>query len=167
MKLFEIHDQRRVLKTQKGSSIKRSRYGVGKLIGGYLYVHRTYVKDLPEELQNKVAEAEKHSDNFTHNIVKIGIGTPIVSLINSPDFDQSDEPVVGDYLVVNLDTGGVKRGNSRSIWHHKWLWVKDNYRGFDVDQSFNRSKEYLKMNIDFSKIGNKDFWDKNYAKKIK
>jgi hypothetical protein len=74
--------------------------------------------------------------------------------------------MVGDYFVVNIESGKTRGGSSNMIWHHKWLWVGDDYTGFDVDESFERSKQYVKMDIDFSRIGNKEFWEKNYARKI-
>lgn len=166
MKLNEIADTNKVLKTKKGSPIKRSKYGVGKLIGGSLYLHRNYVNDLPSELHHKVIKAEEYLDGFKYNTVTIKLNGDTVSFVNSPDFDTSPEPTVGDYVVVDYNSGKVKKGSSKSIWHHKWLWVKDDYKGFDVDDSVERSEKYLKMDIDFSRIGNKVFWEKNYAKRI-
>lgn len=166
MKLNEIAKGAKALKTQKGSPIKRSKFGVGKLIGGYLYLHRNYVNDLPNDMQHKVAEAEQALDGFKYNVVKIGMNTNVVAFINSRDFDTAPEPTVGDYILVDLDRDTEKEGKSGAIWHHKWLWVKDDYKGFDVDESYERSEKYLKMDIDFSRIGNKKFWEDNYAKRI-
>lgn len=166
MKLNEIANNGRVLKTKKGSVIKRSKYGVGKLIGGYLYLHRNYLTDLPNNIQKSVLETETHIGDFKYNILKINIKTLDVTFINSTDFDHVHEPTVGEYIRVSKQDDSVKRGTSNAIWHHKWLWVKDDYKGFDVEESFNRSKKYLGMDIDFSRIGNKEFWEKNYANRI-
>ena len=146
--------------------IKRSKFGVGKLIGGNLYLHRNYVEDLSPDLVNKVAQAEQSLDGFKYNALKIGLQNNNVTFINSANFDTAPEPTVGDFVVVDLDADTEKSGKSNAIWHHKWLWVKDDYRGFDVDDSFERSEKYLKMDIDFSKIGNKKFWEDNYATRI-
>lgn len=152
------------VKTLKGSAIKRSKYGVGKLIGGNLYLHRNYVHDLPNDVRKNVLDAESDIEGFKYNNVKINVKDGTVTFINSTDFDSASEPTVGEYRVVN--DGNVRKGTSNSIWHHKWLWVKNDYRGFDVMDSFERSRKYLKMDIDFSRIGNKDFWEKNYGRKI-
>ena len=52
------------------------------------------------------------------------------------------EPIVGDYITVKLN-GDVRAGHSNYIWHHKWLWVMNDYTGFDVEESWNWSKEWL------------------------
>jgi hypothetical protein len=164
MKLNEIASSR-ALKTKKGSLIKRSKFGVGKLIGGYLYLHRNYINDLPPELKQKIIAAEEYLDGFEYNTVKVGLKNDVVTFINSSDFDESPEPTVGKYVSIN-SSGDTKTGSSNAIWHHKWLWVKDDYQGFDVEDSFERSKKYLEMDIDFSRIGNKTFWEDNYANKL-
>lgn len=41
------------LKTLNGSVIKRSKYGVGKEIGGKIYLHRNYAEDvIPSDIYN-------------------------------------------------------------------------------------------------------------------
>jgi len=169
MKLTQINealpdDMPMVVKTKKGSVIKRSKYGVGKLIGGSLYLHRNYVTDLPNDIRKMVQDAEVNIEGFKYNTLKINLSDGSVTFINSPDFDTAQEPTVGQYRIVK--DGKVKDGKSNSIWHHKWLWVKNDYTGFDVMDSFERSRKYLQMDIDFSRIGNKDFWEKNYGRKI-
>ena len=44
---------------------------------------------------------------------------------------------------MNLETGEIKEGYSNTIYHHKWLFVKDDYTGFDIDESYEWSKEWL------------------------
>ena len=47
------------------------------------------------------------------------------------------------------------------IWHHKWMWVKDDYSGFDVEKSKMRS-ELWKDKVtkeERRKIGYLSFWD--------
>lgn len=166
MKLNEISKRGRELKSKNGDTLGRSKYGVGKFIGEDLYLHRNYVEDLPNDIKNKVAQAEQHLSGFKYNTLKIELNGGQVTFINSEDFDTAPEPTVGEYTLVDLDKNTSRTGKSNSIWHHKWLWVKDDYRGFDVDDSFERSKKYLKMDIDFKRIGDKDFWEKNYAKRI-
>lgn len=160
------------LRTKKGSPIKRSKYGVGKDIGGFLYLHKMYVPTLPDEMSRLVSQAEeianqKYGKPFKYNTVKISKDDDVVTLVQSPDFDTSPEPTVGDFIMVKVGNGLVKFGHSDSIWHHKWLWVLDDYPGFDVEESFRRSEEWLKHDVDFSRIGNKAYWEKHHASKMK
>lgn len=157
--------ENKVAKTQKGSVIKRSKFGVGKLIGGFLYLHRNYIPDLPEELQQQIQTAATYLNGDDFNVVKVAMNTPDVTFINSPDFDSADEPTTGPYAKVSGEN--VKRGNSQAIWHHKWLWVKDDYQGFDVNKSFERSQAWLTIpDIDFARIGNKELWQREYVPRI-
>ena len=134
------------LKTLKGSTIKRStKYGVGKEIGGEIYFHKNYAEDiLPDEILSQALQLlEEEHPGFEYNCLKYNPKTGVVAFQEAPDFDSAREPVVGDYVSVNTDTGVVKTGHSNYIWHHKWNWVKNDYSGFDVAESWNWSKEWL------------------------
>jgi len=46
------------------------------------------------------------------------------------------------------------------IYHHKWLFVADDYGGFDVDESKRRSLAWMSLpDIDKSRIGRKSYWE--------
>jgi hypothetical protein len=157
----------RILRTQNGSPIRRSSLGVGKLIGGETYLHRQYEDHVPNQnaLTNAKNVLAKNHPGFDYNCLKFDRHGKF-TFFNSPDFDTAHEPVAGKYVTV-LDNNS-KAGETKAIWHHKWMWVKDDYKGFDVDKSFERSKKWLALpNIDFRRIGNKELWEKEYVPKIK
>lgn len=132
------------LKTYKGSAIKRSKYGVGKEIGGDIYVHKDYAQEIvPTELLDyaETVLSETYPD-FRYNCIRYSPKLQSVSFQEAPDFDTAREPVVGDYVTVFSD-GTTKTGHSDYIWHHKWLWVKNDYDGFDVGKSWNWSKQWV------------------------
>lgn len=132
------------LKTYKGSPIKRSRYGVGKEIGGDIYLHRDYADIVvPDDImQNAVQILDEYDNRFDYNCIRYSPKTGAVSFQEAPDFDTAREPVVGDYITVFPD-GSVKTGHSNYIWHHKWLWVMNDYTGFDVADSWEWSRTWL------------------------
>lgn len=169
MKTFiQFLSEEKRLKTSKGSVIKRSKLGVGKDIGGTIYLHKQYKDSVPDQdlLKNAEAILDKEYPEFKYNVIKYGYKNKVIGFVNSPDFDTSDEPVAGEYVNVFQD-GKTKHGSTKSIWHHKWLWVKDDYKGFDVGKSFERSEIWLQIpDIDFARIGNKELWDKEYVPKI-
>jgi hypothetical protein len=150
-----------VLKTKKGSPIRRYK-SVGKKMGNDLYFHKKYVdeyidKDFYNELKNHLPK------EFKFNIIKYNKKNETISFINSPDFDTADEPIVSDSYKVTK-TGKVTKTKEKTppqIYHHKWLFVKDNYRGFNVPNSIKRSKEWLEVSdkINMSKIGSKGYWE--------
>ena len=133
------------LKTYKGSAIKRSnKYGVGKEIGGDIYFQKDYADIIvPTDILDNAEQILNDTyPNFQYNCMRYSPKTGAVSFQECPDFDTAREPKVGDYINIFPD-GTVKTGHSEYIFHHKWLWVDNNYTGFDVKDSWNWSREWL------------------------
>lgn len=140
---------------------RRWRGNVGKSIGNAVYAHRNYETEIiPHDV---LANAQQHLDGFDYNIVKYVPKTGAVTFIQSPEFDSTPEPAVGDMLLVKPDgtTKGMSPSGDPWIYHHKWLFVKDDYPGFDVDESKQRSAAWMGLpDIDYRRIGKKSFWEK-------
>lgn len=149
------------LKTKQGSTIKRYK-DVGKKMGDDLYFHKDYVNEyINPNFYNQLKSYLPNGVIF--NIIKYNDRNRTVSFINSPDFNKSDEPIVGDSYKVRED-GRVTITRQKSdpqIYHHKWLFVKDDYKGFDVEESKYRSTQWLEVSdrINMSKIGTKSYWE--------
>ena len=138
---------------------RSKRYGVGKEIAGKVYVHRDYADRLGDALEQA---ATRLPEDFAYTIVKYDTRSGAVSFILCPDFDTVDEPTVGD--VVTVSTDGTARHRPRltdpQIYHHKWLFVADDYTGFDVATSKRRSESWLALDdVDKSRIGTRSYWD--------
>jgi hypothetical protein len=141
---------------------------VGKKVGKAVYAHRDYEGEIvPEDVLSralKVLEKESPEMAKNYNAVKYDTGEKAVTFQHSPDFDEADEPTVGDSVKIRTN-GGVsvtKQKQDPQIWHHKWMWVSDDYRGFDVPASMKRSLQWFKKLKpgESSRIGTKSFWDK-------
>lgn len=133
------------LKTYKGSAIKRStKYGVGKEIGGDIYFHKDYVdRIIPEDIyDNALHLLEESYPDFDFNCIRYSPKTQAISFQEAPDFDTAREPKVGDYITVFPDAT-IKTGHSEYIWHSKFLWVKNDYKGFDVREAWEWSRTWL------------------------
>ena len=133
------------LRTLNGSPIRRHRDDVGKLIGGKLYLHRNYISSDPGLLAACRAAFSvllSSGKAFPFNCVRYDTKTGSVSFQEAPDFDTAREPMVGRYLTVDR-AGRILEGYSKAIWHHKWLWVRDDYTGFDVEASKDWSRTWL------------------------
>ena len=152
-----------MVKAQKGTEIKKSpKYGVGKQVGNTIYLHNSVEDRLPTEVLNNAKD--KISSDFNYTIVKYDESNGNITFIQSPDWDISDEPIVGDAILIRGDGSErfIKQKKSPQIYHHKWLSVDDNYSGFNTEESKNRSRSWLKVpNIEFNKIGYKNYWDTN------
>ena len=146
---------------------KRSqRFLVGKEIGGAVYVHRQYESLLPDAVQKAKAALPVE---FAYTIVKYVKSDERVSFIQSEDFDTADEPTVGDLYTIKKDGSTLFRRQAADPWiyHHKWLFVTDDYQGFDVEVSNARSRQWLALDeIDFRRIGRMSFWEKEVVPKL-
>jgi hypothetical protein len=68
----------------------------------------------------------------------------IVRFDTCPGFDTQREPVVGTMVSVDVNAGKIiKEKLNNQIYHHHWLWVTDDYQGFDVQASYEWSKRWL------------------------
>ena len=170
-----------VLRTSKGNPIKRYQNNVGKLMGSDLYVHKNYVGDVlsPDQLANYQklnSILENHISqtpqlrNFEPTIIKYNLKNDSVSFLMSRDFDTADEPTINGSIMIKND-GTIsyrKEGRNPTIYHHKWTMVKDDYPGFNVADSKERSRKWLALtDLDPSKYGRKDYWEKEVVPRIK
>jgi hypothetical protein len=158
----EISDEAEVktFKNYAGTKIARFKNNVGKMVSGKLYAHKNYAKELFPKKALAAAEkvVKKEFPDHKYNVVVHEQKTGKFWFHNSPDFDIKPEPTSGEYVVVDGKT--TKRAKTSTIWHHKWQWVKDDYKGFDVDESFERSKDWAMTEYNASKIGTPANWDK-------
>jgi SAM-dependent methyltransferase len=147
-----------------GAGERYSEFGVGKKMGDEVYLHRDYEGVLP---QGDLADAKERIDDFEYNLIRYNTKTGAIGFFNSPDFDTSPEPINGNLIVVEPD-GAIrtvdlnKNPDKQAIYHHKWEWVKDDYKGFDVKQSIERSIAWQKVvnreGIDRKRIGFQGVW---------
>ncbi|WP_345685943.1 DNA phosphorothioation-associated putative methyltransferase [Novipirellula caenicola] len=143
-----------------------SKLGVGKRIGGAVYVHRQYEDVLREAVATAKATLPS---GFSYTVIKHNELNGNVSFIHCPDFDTADEPSTGDYAVVRSD-GSIKLHRALAdpyIYHHKWLFVAEDYQGFDVAQSQKRSAAWMSLdNVDKSLIGRASYWNKEVVPRL-
>ncbi len=53
------------------------------------------------------------------------------------------------------------------IYHHKWLFVPDDYTGFNVAESKARSEQWIALSgVDRSRIGRLSFWEQNVVPRL-
>ena len=125
-----------------------------------MYLHRRYEGKL-----GKVVVVAKAGlpDDFDYQIVKYNIRTDVVSFVQCSDFDVAPEPTVGDIVIIDSKGKVRRRPQPRDpeIYHHKWLFVSDDYDGFDVEASRRRSLLWMQFpGIDFRRIGKRSYWNR-------
>ena len=152
----------------KAKGLKRggAGYPIGKVIGGEVYVHKQYESQFPE---NELKEAKaKLPTEFEYHVVKYNPKLKSFSFITSPDFDTNPEPSVTGGFTIKPNVEAKPFGNNGWIYHHKWMWVGDDYKGFDVEESKQRSLDWTSLpNVDKARIGQRKFWDANVVPLLK
>jgi len=121
---------------------KRGPHGVGKQMIGCKYVHISAIDAIPTQERELVEKARSIFGPLPTDIdiiVKICLKEGRVSFIESPDWNISSEPSIGKIKGVKglfTDKPGLYKRDTLEdpqIYHHKWMFVKDDYRGFDVE----------------------------------
>lgn len=146
------------LKTLRGSPIKRSRFDVGKDIGGSLYFYKGYVDAV---LDPETLDLFYESDSicpFEYNCIKYDYETKNICLVECPDFDSAREPVVGQILISGSSGESKVTRFFKQIYHHKWLWVTDDYNGFDVVESWEWSRTWLNILTEPANGSSQEAW---------
>ena len=117
----------------------------GRMLGTRWQAHANYTKDVVPTVI--LANAQRAADEFCpailriHNAIHFNLADQSFSFDYSPDFDHSDEPVLAASFTVHADGSSqfIPIAMDPIIWPHKWLWVTDEYAGFDIKQSMQRS----------------------------
>jgi hypothetical protein len=150
--------------------LKRSKkYSVGKSIGPNTWVHKQYEGVFPKKFL--LAAKKSIPKDFDYTVVKYNNKTNAVSFIQSPDFDTASEPLVGNVVrVCGSDVKSISVSKNPMIYHHKWLMVQDSYKGFQVEESKDRSafwKSIVGVNREVSnRIGRRDYWLREVVPKL-
>ena len=135
------------LKTLKGSKIWYSKCGVGKQMGSKIYAHVKYGADIvPKDIWEKAMTiwTNVFDGIYTVNTFCYDTKSPrVVRFDTCSGFDKMECPVVGQVFYVDTTTSCISFGAVHQIFHHKWLWVKPDYDGFDVQESYEFSKLWL------------------------
>lgn len=136
---------------------RSKKYGVGKKIGGKIYIHYKYadkviaMKDLYDAIMLLPSD-------FRYNCIMVDTRKPhVIRFDEAPDFDVAREPHPGNFIEVDIYNESIRRGHSDMIWHHKWMWVDDDYDGFDINESYEWSKRWTQVITHPS--GSKKVWE--------
>lgn len=135
------------LKTLKGSKVWYSKFGVGKQVGSKIYFHKSvHNKIVPRDVWDKAVEILESARPLRGiETVCYDFKRPnIVRFDTCIGFNTQSEPMVGNMIYIDIDKDRVvKETYNQQIYHHKWLWVEQDYKGFDVQKSYEWSKCWL------------------------
>jgi hypothetical protein len=118
---------------------------VGRLLGSRLQAHRLYEKEVvPKSILKRARHAAAEYSPVIlrlYNAVQYNVADFSMSFDYSPDFDFTDEPMLAASFTVHADGTSqfIPIDLDPIIWQHRWMWVKDDYPGFSVSGSMQRS----------------------------
>ena len=143
-----IINGRELFKNPKGTSFSRGNktYPVGKVMGNQVYFHKDYIGDMPKRVQDLYKKAlDDLPEGFEFNTLMYESakkGKPArIRLDEAADFDLAREPTPGKLWSYWSD-GNTRTSESKNVWHHKWQWVGEDYKGFNIDTSYDWSKQW-------------------------
>jgi hypothetical protein len=141
----------------------------GKVIGGRRYFHRSALDLQEPKYRDAIAQAERYCSGWEWTVARVDLNAEQVTLVKSFDWDTAPEPAVGPFCTVDL-TGTMQARISEAsglIYHHKWMFVADDYEGFDVEESKARSAAWEALpNVDKSRIGQRQYWEERVLPRL-
>lgn len=134
------------------------------------YAHKSNARELcekmvPFEIQDDFRRFLDMAEKvFPYDIIKYQKEN--ITLITSPDWDSANEPTVG--ICRRWKAGMWFDGNClnykemrnfKQVYHNKWQFVADNYKGFDIQAAKDRTAAWNAVPcIDRKRIGYKNYW---------
>ena len=120
-----------------------------KIIGKNFYVHKTNISELITMLSlddvNKLMDICSSNYDIVYDVLKIDTLNRTVSFITCQGWDEYPEPWIKGTTIFSYDDPLtpkriLKYSNNYPIYHNKWMFVSDNYTGFDIQKSKDRTK---------------------------
>ena len=151
--------------------------GVGKFIGGRVYFHKNYVSRFIHDpifmTSYKPLLEYAQRNEFDYTIIAYDVKEGNMSFTFSPDWDTAPEPLVGSRISYDPDIQELHDRvfnpgliENPFIYHHKWLFVDEDYKGFDIEESMLRSASWMCLEPDYSRIGRKKYWEEEVLPRI-
>jgi len=146
---------------------------VVKIINKSYYVHKSNLNELITMLSlddvNKLMDTCYYNMTISYDVIKIDILNNTISFIKCKGWDEYPEPWVVETTVFSYNDPRIPKRNLKytknyPVYHNKWMFVSDNYKGFDIQKSKVRTK-IIESTIqtyrqDRRKIGFLDYWQK-------
>ena len=122
-----------------------------------LYVHKSNLSELGEDRVKIVEERKKLIGDFDYDVIKFDTDTENITFIECPEFDKIHEPMVGKQYSDKEKWRKKIMPSKGQIYHKKYMFVAENYTGFDIEAEKKRAEKYdeLLKNHEDKKIKNK------------
>jgi len=143
--------------------MEKNRPGVGKRVGGALYVHRSAVGRLPPEQARSINAAAGQVPHSHWNVAKIDLADGrVISLLDYEDFAEHAFPALRESRRVELETGAVtvrRYGTNPPILHRKELLLPADAPERDAYMALTRELERRGLFVDMPRRGRQGAWE--------
>lgn len=140
-----------------------------KTCGHSFYAHKSNIKELSEKLdineQGFLMDFIYKVMSEDFDIIKFDKGNRRISKIKCLEWDKIFEPQILSADVYTYDLKHIRHveyNKNNFIYHNKWMFVSDNYKGFDVNKSIERTKMLESKIPNYVRLKNKicriNFW---------
>lgn len=139
---FNLYNTTELIQCKDGNILVRYFKGVGKLDRHWVTVQKNYCADIIpfKEFFEAEEAVQKKYPLFQYECVSYNLRTKEIRFEACPYFDRDEEPVINSCVLYNSKQKRIKIYDYGETIKHKWMLVKDDYTGFNVQASYNRSK---------------------------
>lgn len=137
-----LYDTVEPIVLKDGTEIARSSKGVGAVNDRWITVQKNYTSEIipfKEFLEAQEAEQRRYP-LFQFECVSYNTRTKEIMFEACPYFDTQDEPVITESVLYDPKKKCLKMLKRDHKIVNKWLLVKDDYLGFNVQEAYDRSK---------------------------
>lgn len=126
---------------------KLSRYqnNVGLNVDSWVTVQKNYASEIVpfKEFIEAQKVLDKNYPMFPYELVSYNKSLKKIKFEDCPHFDTQENPEIARYVIYDLKTKNIEfiELDTTQMLLDKWLLVKDDYTGFNVQESYERSKE--------------------------
>lgn len=128
-----------------GTTFARYNDKVGLNVDSWVTVQKNYASEIIpfKEFMEAQEALNKSYPLFQYECVSCSKSLKKIRFENCPHFDDSDYPEIINYVAYDFKDKDIEfvETNTTQMLLHKWLLVKDDYTGFNVQESYERSKE--------------------------
>lgn len=139
-----LYDTTEPIELADRAKLSRYQNNVGLNIDSWVTVQKNYASEIVpfKEFIEAQKVLDKNYPMFPYELVSYNKSLKKIKFEDCPHFDIRDNPEIARYVIYDLKTKNIEfiEPDTIQMLLDKWLLVKDDYTGFNVQESYERSK---------------------------
>lgn len=140
-----LYDTTAPIELADRAKLLRYQNNVGLNIDSWVIVQKNYASEIVpfKEFIEAQKVLDKNYPMFQYELVSYNKSLKKIKFEDCPHFDTRENPEIARYVIYDLKTKNIEfiEPDTTQMLLDKWLLVKDDYTGFNVQESYERSKE--------------------------